>query len=105
VQKLCIQLGQLGQNINADIGALVAAGLHPRIQKALDLVRVIGNNAVHPGPLDLKDDRATAAKLFTLVNQIAQDMISHPKELDALYDEKLTQGQKDQIAKRDAPKK
>ncbi len=102
IQKICKQLGLPGENINKDIGALVARGLDPRVQKALDLVRVVGNNAVHPGTLDLKDDRETAAKLFILVNRIADDMISHPKQLDALYDEKLSEGEKRQIAKRDA---
>lgn len=105
VQKLCIQLGQSGKNINDDIRALVAQGLDDRVKKALDLVRVIGNEAVHPGTLDLKDDRETAAKLFTLINLIAEEMITKPKALDALYDEKLTQGQKAQIARRDADKK
>ena len=40
-----------------------------------------------------------------LVNRIAFDMITHPKEVQALFDEKVSQGVKDQIAKRDAPKK
>ena len=102
IQKICKQLGLPGKNIADDIGALVVRGLNPRVQKALDLVRVVGNNAVHPGALDLKDDRETAAKLFVLVNRIADDMISHPKQLDALYDEKLSEGEKKQIAKRDA---
>jgi hypothetical protein len=101
IQKIGIQLGLPGKNINDDIKALVAKGLDPRVQKALDLVRVIGNNAVHPGTLDLKDDRETAAKLFALVNRIADDMITHPKELDALYNEKVPEGAKAQIAKRD----
>jgi hypothetical protein len=56
---------------------------------------------VHPGQLDLKDDRTTAAKLFDLVNRIAQDTITHPKELNVLYDQTLPQSAKDQIAKRD----
>ncbi len=66
IQKLCKELGQPGKNINDDIGALVADGLDPRVQKALDAVRVIGNNAVHPGQIDLRDDRATAETLFKL---------------------------------------
>jgi len=37
-----------------------------------------------------------------LVNHIADDMISHPKQLDALYYEKLSEGEKKQITKRDA---
>jgi hypothetical protein len=104
IQKICIQLGLPGKDLNTDIGALVAKGLDVRVQKALDLVRMIGNSAVHPGKLDLTDDRDTAAKLFELVNRIAFDMITHPKQLDALYEEKVPQSVKDQIARRDTPK-
>lgn len=85
IQKLCKHLGQGGENINADIKALVAAGLDSRIQKALDAVRVIGNNAVHPGRMDLRDDRATAESLFRLLNLIAEKMISEPKHVDEVY--------------------
>ena len=91
--------------MNNDIAVLVKQGLDPLVQKALDIVRVVGNNAVHPGELDLKDDRATAAKLFELVNRIAQDLITHPKELQELFEEKVPEGAKRQIAKRDTPKK
>ena len=55
------------------------------VQMALDAVRAIGNEAVHPGTLDLRDDRDTAIKLFTLVNLIAEQMISTPKHVDKLY--------------------
>ena len=82
VQKLCEQLGQPGENINDDIAKLVEEGLPPTIQKALDIVRVIGNYAVHPGQIDLKDDVETANKLFELVNLIAQDRITQPKKVE-----------------------
>ena len=85
IQKLCKHLGQPGKNINDDIKALVAGGLDPRIQKALDVVRVVGNNAVHPGQIDLKDDRATAESLFRLLNLIVEKMISEPKHIDEVY--------------------
>lgn len=55
IQKLCVNLGQAGKDLNADIGALVKKGLLPEVQQMLDAVRVIGNNAVHPGEIDLKD--------------------------------------------------
>ncbi|GHE85918.1 hypothetical protein GCM10016455_01520 [Aliiroseovarius zhejiangensis] len=85
IQKLCKHLGQPGKNINDDIKALVAGGLDPRIQKALDVVRVVGNNAVHPGQIDLKDDRATAESLFRLLDLIVEKMISEPKHVEEVY--------------------
>ena len=85
IQKLCAHLGQPGKNINTDIKALVANGLPPKVQEALDSVRVIGNEAVHPGTIDLNDDRETASQLFKLVNFIAQKMITEPREIDEIY--------------------
>ena len=100
IQKLCKQLGQPGKNINDDIAGLVNNGLPVMIQQALDVVRVVGNNAVHPGQIDLKDDRQTAVKLFELVNIIAQVMITQPKQVQALYGS-LPATQIDAINKRD----
>ena len=85
VQKLCEQLGQPGKNINDDIAQLVVKGLNPEIQRALDTVRVIGNNAVHPLEMDLKDDLPTAQALFGLVNYIAEQMISFPAKRAAIF--------------------
>jgi hypothetical protein len=85
IQKICKLLGQPGENINADIKALVAKGLPVQVQQALDIVRVVGNEAVHPGTLDLRDDRDTALHLFRLVNFIADKMITEPKEVAKLY--------------------
>lgn len=51
VQKLMSHLGGQGKDINANIASLVKNGLEPEIQMALDIVRVTGNNAVHPGEL------------------------------------------------------
>ena len=87
VQKLCAHLGEKGKNIDDDIASLVAKGLNPLVQKALDVVRVIGNEAVHPGTIDLKDDRDTALRLFELVNAIADQMITHPKTVQEMYDQ------------------
>jgi len=39
------------------------------------------------------------------VNRIAFDMITHPQEVDTLFNDKVPQGAKDQIAKRDADRK
>ncbi|WP_289138875.1 DUF4145 domain-containing protein [uncultured Pseudomonas sp.] len=103
IQKLCKELGQPGVNINDDIKALVAAGLDSRVQQALDAVRVIGNSAVHPGKIDLRDDRATAETLFKLINLIVDKTISEPKHVQEVY-ESLPQNLLEAITKRDAPK-
>jgi hypothetical protein len=85
IQKLCIHLGEKGKNINEDIKNLVQKGLPAKVQQSLDIVRVIGNNAVHPGQIDLTDDTESASKLFVLVNIIAEVMITQPKEVDKLF--------------------
>ena len=101
IQKLCVSLGEKGKSIDDDIANLVKRGLAPLVQKALDSVRVIGNEAVHPGTLNLKDDRDTATKLFGVVNIIAEQMISNPKHVEELYG-RLPEAKRQAIEKRDA---
>lgn len=100
IQKLCKHLGESGENINNDIKNLVAKGLPAQVQKALDTVRVIGNESVHPGELNLNDNREVANALFKLVNFIATKTITEPKEIDELYGS-LPQGKLDAINRRD----
>lgn len=102
IEKLCRHVGESG-DINAMIGALVKKGLDERLQQALDYVRVVGNEAVHPGQMDLKDDVATASTLFGLVNLIADRLISEPKHVAELY-ATLPPGKLAGIEARDKPK-
>jgi len=85
IQHLCKDLGESGKKIDKDIASLVSKGLNPLVQKALDVVRVVGNEAVHPGEINLDDNKDIAIKLFGLVNLICEQMISHPKQVEALY--------------------
>jgi hypothetical protein len=78
----------------------VSKGLPERIQKALDIVRVVGNESVHPGQIDLNDNPVITAKLFELINIIADKMITEPKEIDQLFNG-LPEGKKEAIQKRD----
>ncbi|MDE3036558.1 MAG: DUF4145 domain-containing protein [Nitrospirota bacterium] len=100
IQMLCKHLGQSGENLNEDIANLVKQGLNPIVQRALDVVRVIGNESVHPGVIDLNDNKDVAVKLFDLINIIAEQMITHPKHVDALY-EQLPEAKRNAIKKRD----
>jgi hypothetical protein len=101
VQKLCKELGEPGENINADIASLVKKGLPVQVQQSLDIVRVIGNEQVHPGQLDVRDDPALVGELFLLINFIIEDRISRPKAIEALY-QRLPASKLDGIKKRDA---
>ena len=100
IQKLCIHFELSGKDLNTDIGELVARGLKIQIQQALDVVRVVGNNSVHPGQLDLKDDHVTCASLLNLVNMIVDDRITQPRLVEELFN-KLPQSSKEQIEQRD----
>lgn len=100
IQKICKHLGEKGKTLDDDIACLVEKGLPVLIQKSLDIVRVIGNNAVHPGQIDLKDNQRIANELFKLVNIIADVTITQPKQIEALYNE-LPKAAKEAIEKRD----
>jgi hypothetical protein len=103
IQKLCGFLGESGKDINRDIGSLVKKGLPIRIQQSLDIVRVIGNDAVHPGQIDLKDNIETATKLFHLINVIVDVMITQPKEIDNIFNS-LPENKLEGIKNRDSNK-
>jgi hypothetical protein len=104
IQKLLIGLGLPGKNINDDIGRLVQRGLPEKIQQALDSVRVIGNNAVHPGVLSDDDLSNVANSLFFLVNFIVEQQIAQPRKVADLFDG-LPANAHEQIAKRDGKNK
>jgi hypothetical protein len=100
IQKLMAQLGEKGQKINDDIKSLVSKGLPVAVQQSLDYCRVVGNNAVHPGEIDLNDSPEVAQHLFAMINFIVEDRISRPKEINALY-LRLPEAAREAIEKRD----
>ena len=101
IQKLLPFLGATISDINKGIGELVQAGkIKTQIQQALDTVRVIGNESVHPGEMDLKDDQDTALALFRIVNLIVETEITEPKRLEELY-KSLPKNKLDGIKARD----
>lgn len=101
VQKLCAHLSVPGRDLNAQIGQLVARGLPIQIQQALDAIRVIGNNAIHPLEMDIRDDLSTALTLFELLNLIVDYTLAKPEQIAELY-KKLPAGAVAAIEKRDA---
>jgi hypothetical protein len=90
-----------GGTLYQQIGDLVDDGrISSRIQKALDSVRVIGNNSVHPGEMDMDDNRETAEVLFMLLNEIVDEAIARDRRIDAVY-ENLPDGALEGIENRD----
>lgn len=102
VQKLCVHLGEKGTNINDDIKSLVKKGLPQTMQQALDSVRVVGNNAVHPGTIDLNDNVEIAYALFGFVNIICEMLISQPKKVKEYYEKHIPENIRNGIEKRDS---
>lgn len=101
IDRLCNELGETDRDINKNIGALVRKGLPQAVQQALDVVRVVGNKAVHPGQIAFDvDDTNTAIMLMRLLNIIVERMISEPKEIDSLW-QRLPDTVKESIIKRD----
>lgn len=100
LQVLIDELDDGSGGINEKIGRLVQRGLSAQVQQAMDVVRVVGNNAVHPGQLDVAGDAALVPSLFELVNIVVEQMIATPRMISALFDA-LPQSAREAIAKRD----
>ena len=100
LEKLCNSVVGESRRLNEHIRRFVAAGLPERLQKALDSIRVVGNNAAHPGQVDVEDDPEVVRTLFFLINYIADKWISEPKRVDGFFDEVVPEGEKARIASR-----
>ena len=103
LQKLMPHLKAQGNDLNDQIGDLVKHGLNVEIQQALDALRVVGNNAVHPGELDLRDNPEIVNALFEVLNLIVEQRITQPKKVAAIYDS-LPTGALNAIERRDSKK-
>jgi Domain of unknown function (DUF4145) len=86
LEQLLPLLGAKKGNIDNMIAELVANGLNVSVQRALDSIRVIGNEAVHPGLIDLEDNPDTAQALFKILNFIIEKTITEKNEVDGIYE-------------------
>ena len=100
IENLVEYLGAEGKDLNNKIGSLVSKGMPIEIQQMLDSVRVIGNNAVHPGQINIKDNKELALSLLHFVNLITDNQISQPKKIAEIYGS-LPESYKKSIEKRD----
>jgi hypothetical protein len=100
MQVLCKELGEKGIDLDEDIKNLVSKGLPKIVQQSLDIVRVTGNNAVHPGQIDTEDPDVVS-NLLDLLNIIVEYMIALPKRVSGLYST-LPSNAPDTIKRRDS---
>lgn len=58
-----------------------------RVQKAMDALRVIGNDAVHPGVIDLegRDNKEVSLALFKITNYIVAETLGSDDMIEDLY--------------------
>lgn len=103
LQKLLGHIGGKGEHIDTDIKTLVAQGLDPHIQQALDVIRVTGNNAVHPLEMNHEDDHDSVLVLFEMINFIVEERISRPLKTQDRF-ANLPEKARLAIEKRDKPK-
>lgn len=99
-EKICNEQEVEGKDLNEKIGNLVKIGSDPEITHNLDVIRVMGNQAVHPSDTSLDDDAETTSKLFKLINLISLWAYTNKKMSDELFGD-LSDGQKEAIKKRD----
>lgn len=100
LQMLVDELEPGRGTIDNKIGALVQKGLDPQVQKMMDVLRVVGNESVHPGQIDLEADGDFLPALFNVLNIIVEQIIARPKHIDELY-AMLPEGKRDAIDRRD----
>jgi len=105
LEELLIQIEIPGKTLNERIGNLIGKGVDVYIRKACDLVRVHGNDAIHPREINMKDDTRIARRLFWLINKIANVEITEKKQIQKLFDETISESKKKSILKRDQKKK
>jgi thiol-disulfide isomerase/thioredoxin len=101
IQLVCKEKGLPAENLNHDIGELVKSGLSEQIQQSLDLLRVVGNNAVHPGQIEIEENKDQIASFFGLVNLIVDVLIVQPKKINTMFSALVPSGQQKQITARD----
>lgn len=88
LQILLQEIGGKGRKIDEDIAELLQSNrISHQVQKACDVLRVIGNNAVHPGQIDINDNPETVKPLFSLLNFIVYEAIQQKAEVNKLYND------------------
>lgn len=102
VQLVCKEKGLPAKDLNSDIGELVKLGLSGQIQQSLDILRVVGNHAVHPGQIEIEENKEEIEKFFGLLSLIVDVLVVQPAKIGEMFSTLVPQKQQEQIAQRDS---
>ncbi len=83
IQGLISHLGET-EDIAESLEYLNRRGLDEKIQVALRRVRMVGEGAVEPGMIDLRDGEETARVLFEILNLIVDALMVQPRRVDEM---------------------
>jgi len=86
LEKLLIHQGVNGKNLFEGIQKLITEKKLPEmIEQAANIIRHVGNNALHSGEIDLTDNIQTANTLFELINVIIDYTITKPQTIHRMH--------------------
>lgn len=84
LQKLGTQLTGKDK-IKDSVDAMIQQGFSPTQCKMFDTARIIGNNSVHPGSLNVDEDPELVTITFKFINLLVERLITLPKNVETLY--------------------
>ncbi|GAA1887970.1 hypothetical protein GCM10009736_65200 [Actinomadura bangladeshensis] len=100
VQDLIDELEPASGSIYEKIGRLVERGLDPTIQKAMDSLRIVGNESAHASSISLDADAEMIPALFDMLNLTVWHILSRPRHVDQFF-ASLPEGARNAIQRRD----
>lgn len=74
------------ESIYADIQKLKTRPIDSNLVRAFDIIRISGNESVHPGTLDLNENKDDAYYLFDLLNMICDQFFTQPRKMQEMYE-------------------
>lgn len=104
--RLCLQLLLTeakieGKTIDQQIQNLIKSGEDPMSVLCMDICRILGNESVHPGTINLNEDTDTAAILFMFINMATDRLFTAKRKIDAIL-QKLPEGARKALEDRNA---
>lgn len=86
LEHLLTDLELPGKTLSEKTTNLRQAGLPTEILEMLDALRLAGNNAVHPGEIDLHENEHTALLMFEILNGIVYHKLTLKKRVRGLLE-------------------